>query len=129
MRILLVEDNHEVAAITLEIIGTFGYEVVWVDRARKALDKLMEAGEAFHLLLTDVVMPDGMNGLQLARMVRSRLPALPIILVSGYNEAVTEQSIEFRMLRKPLPVEKLAEAIRTELRAYPRVVVDNVRTG
>jgi two-component system NtrC family sensor kinase len=76
-----------------------------------------------------VVMPDGMNGLQLARMVRSRLPVLPIILVSGYNDAVAEQSIEFRMLRKPLPVERLAEAIQTELQAYPRVVVDNVRTA
>jgi two-component system NtrC family sensor kinase len=128
-RILLVEDNQEVAAITIEIIETFGYEVVRVDRARKAIDMLMEPRAVFHLLLTDVVMPDGMNGLQLARMVRARLPAMPIILVSGYNDAVTEQSTEFRMLRKPLPADQLAQAIRAELGTYPRMVVDTVRAG
>jgi two-component system NtrC family sensor kinase len=128
-RILLVEDNHEVASITIEIIETLGYEVVRVDRARKAIDLLMEPGTIFHLLLTDVVMPDGMNGLQLARMVRARLPVLPIILVSGYNDAVIEEPAAFRMLRKPLPVDQLAQAIRAELGTYPRVVVDNVVSG
>ena len=128
-RILLAEDNHEVAAITIEIVGTFNYDILWVDRARKALDKLMEAGAGFHRLLTDAVMPDGMNGLQLARMVRRRIPALPIILVSGYNDAVAGQPFEFRMLRKPLPVDQLAEAIRAELGTSSRMVAETVRAG
>ena len=89
----------------------------------------MDPGAAFHLLLTDVVMPDGMNGLQLARIVRARMPALPIILVSGYNDAVSGQKPEFPMLRKPLPVEELAQAMQVELGKYPRIVVDNTRTG
>jgi YesN/AraC family two-component response regulator len=84
---------------------------------------------AFHLLLTDIVMPDGMTGLQLARTVRARMPALPIILVSGYNDAVEGQPIEFQVLRKPLPVDQLAQILKTELGAYPRIVVDNTRTG
>jgi two-component system, NtrC family, sensor kinase len=105
---LLVEDSHDVAAITIEIIEALGYEVVHVDRARTALDRLMEPGAIFHLLVTDVVMPDGMNGLQLARSVRARLPALPIILISGYDEAITGQTLEFPTLRKPLPTDQLA---------------------
>ena len=128
-RILLVEDNDDVAAITIEIIQTLGYEVVHVDRARTALDRLMAQDVAFHLLLTDIVMPDGMTGLQLARTVRARMPALPIILVSGYNDAVEGQPIEFQVLRKPLPVDQLAQILKTELGAYPRIVVDNTRTG
>jgi two-component system, NtrC family, sensor kinase len=128
-RVLLVEDNHDVAAITAEIIQTLGYEVVHVDRARAALDRLMEPGAVFHLMLTDIVMPDGMDGLQLGRTVRARLPVLPIILVSGYNDAITGQPTEFQVLRKPLPVEQLAEVLRAELGSYPRIVVDNTRAG
>jgi two-component system NtrC family sensor kinase len=128
-RIMVVEDNDDVAAITVELIEALGYEVVRVDRARAALDRLMAPGAMFHLLLTDVVMPDGMNGLQLARAVRARLPALPIILISGYNEAASEGTPEFPMLRKPLPAEQLVQAIRAELGAYPRIVVDNTRAG
>jgi two-component system NtrC family sensor kinase len=128
-RILLVEDNHDVAAITIEIIQALGYDVVHVDRARAGLDRLLEPGAAFHLLLTDVVMPDGMNGLQLARTVRARLPGMPIILVSGYNDVIADQKLEFPVLRKPLPAEQLAQAIRNELGTFPRIVVDNTRAG
>jgi len=123
-RILLVEDNLDVAAITIEIMQAQGYEVVHEDRARKALARLMQAGPAFHLLVTDVVMPDGMDGLELARTVRARLPALPIIVTSGYNDVVSEQRSEFRVLRKPLPAEQLMETLRAEISTYPRVVED-----
>jgi two-component system, NtrC family, sensor kinase len=89
----------------------------------------MEPGAVFHLMLTDIVMPDGTGGLQLGRTVRARLPVLPIILVSGYNDAITGQPTEFQVLRKPLPVEQLAEVLRAELGSYPRIVVDNTRAG
>ena len=72
-----MEDNQEVAAITADIIRNLGYEVVQVDRARKALEILTSAKTAFQLLITDVVMPDGMDGLQLAQQVRRELPSLP----------------------------------------------------
>jgi two-component system NtrC family sensor kinase len=128
-RVLLVEDNHDVAGITVELIQTLGYQVVHVDRARVALERLMDPGVVFHLVLTDIVMPDGMDGLQFARTVRARLPALPIVLVSGYNDAIAGQKIEFQVLRKPLPVDQLAQVLRAELGSYPRIVVDNTRAG
>jgi two-component system NtrC family sensor kinase len=123
-RILLVEDNHEVAAITTEIIETLGYEVICVDRARKALDILQQPDAQLHLLLTDVVMPGEMNGLELAHRARAQFPALPIILMSGYNEAIAGHHEDFRILRKPLPAEQLARALFAELRATTRAARD-----
>jgi two-component system NtrC family sensor kinase len=127
-RILLVEDNHEVAAIMTEIIETLGYEVVCVDRARKALDILQQPDAPFHLLLTDVVMPGDMNGLELAQRARAQFPALPIILMSGYNEAIAHAQ-DFRILRKPLPAEQLARALFAELRASTRAARDTAKAG
>jgi CheY-like chemotaxis protein len=126
-RILLVEDNPEVAAITADIISTLGYQVVHVDRARKGLEALRTS--AFQLLITDVVMPDGMDGVQLATSARRLCPSLPIILVSGYNEAGAANSSGFRLLRKPLPVNDLAQAIEAEMGGHLRIVVDNTRVG
>jgi two-component system NtrC family sensor kinase len=128
-RILLVEDNQEVASITADIIRTLGHEVVHVDRARKALEILISAKTAFQLLVTDVMMPDGMDGVQLARQVRRELPSLPIILVSGYNEAGLAEASGFRLLHKPLPTRQLTQAIEAELGTFPRIIVDNTKAG
>ena len=63
-----------------------GFDVEVADRVRKALDRLGTTAEHVDLLMTDVVMPDGMNGLELATRVRAKFPALPIVLISGYND-------------------------------------------
>ncbi len=85
--ILLVEDNPLVADVTAQMLSTMGFHVEVVDRARKALDRLGSGAAGIDLLLTDVVMPDALNGVDLAVLVRDRFPALPVILTSGYNEA------------------------------------------
>jgi PAS domain S-box-containing protein len=109
-RILLVEDNPEVAAVTVQMLTAMGFTVESVDRARKALE-LLDADRAFDLLLTDVVMPEGMTGLDLAKAVRSQLPELPILLLSGYNDVVARNGAEFPVLRKPVPYEELRRVI------------------
>jgi two-component system NtrC family sensor kinase len=125
-RILLVQDDATRTKVTIEMLMALGYEVVHVDCARAALDRLMQRTGSFDLLLADVTVPDGLSGLELARMVRARMPALPIILSSGDDEGVPEEG--FRILRKPLPTERLMQAIRAELGSYPRIVVDNTRS-
>jgi two-component system NtrC family sensor kinase len=125
-RILLVEEDESLATVATQILMSLGYEVVHVDRARAALDRLMQRAGSFDLLLTDVAMPDGLDGLELAHMVRARMPALPIILASGYGEALGPVE-GFRILPKPLLAEQLGQAIRAELGSYPRIVVDNTR--
>ncbi|HEX4172681.1 MAG TPA: PAS domain S-box protein [Acetobacteraceae bacterium] len=113
--ILLVEDNPLVADVTAQMLITMGFHVEVVDRARKALDRLGSGAAGIDLLLTDVVMPDALNGVDLAVLVRDRFPALPVILTSGYNDAVTPTSGAFPILRKPVPYDELSRAICTAL--------------
>jgi len=110
-RILLVEDNPQVADVTVQMLGSMGFQVELATRARKALERLDAAAESIDLLMTDVVMPDGMNGLELAIQVRARFPALPIILTSGYNDVVASEQADFTVLRKPVPYEELHRVV------------------
>jgi PAS domain S-box-containing protein len=109
--ILLVEDNPQVADVTAQMLTTMGFRVEVVDRARKALQRLDSGTDGIDLLLTDVIMPDAMNGVDLAVQVRDRFPQLPILLTSGYNDAVTPGSGAFPILRKPVPYNELYRAI------------------
>jgi PAS domain S-box-containing protein len=108
--ILLVEDNPDVAAVSAQMLRAMGFGVLVADRAQAALS-MLDSGRRCDLLLTDVIMPGGMNGLDLARTVRQRLPELPIILVSGYNDVMESDSSDFLMLRKPVPFHELARCI------------------
>jgi CheY-like chemotaxis protein len=130
-RILLVEDNPEVAEITAEMLRGLGNRVETVSRAKAALDWLAADGTFVDIVVSDIVMPGGMNGLQLAREIRRHHPALPVVLVSGYSDTLGEAQGEFAVLPKPLTQAALAEAIRrtvVEL-SSPRIVVDNTRRG
>jgi two-component system NtrC family sensor kinase len=130
-RILLVEDNPEVAEITAEMLRGLGNRVETVSRAKAALDWLASDGTFVDIVVSDIVMPGGMNGLQLAREIRRHHPALPVVLVSGYSDTLGEAQGEFAVLPKPLTQAALAEAIRrtvVEL-SSPRIVVDNTRRG
>jgi two-component system, NtrC family, sensor kinase len=118
-RILLVEDNPQVADVTAQMLNSMGFQVETADRARKALDRLDAASDSVDLLLTDVVMPDGMNGLELATRARAKFPTLPIILISGYNDVVAANGAAFPVLRKPVPYDELYRAVSTCLERPP----------
>ncbi len=111
-RILLVEDDAEVARATAMMLRAMDCEVESVDRARKALDRLA-VGEHVDLMLTDIVMPDGMSGRELAKEVRIRCPDLPVILMSGYSDSAGSlDDSELVVLQKPIPFVELAAAVR-----------------
>ncbi len=115
-RILLVEDNVQVATVMMQLLQAMGFDVELLDRASKAIGRLDVDGH-FDLLLTDVLMPDGIDGLQLANQARERFPTLPIILVSGYNDIVTTAGANFPMLRKPVGYDELQRVISATLRS------------
>jgi two-component system, NtrC family, sensor kinase len=130
-RVLLVEDNPEVAEITVEMLRGLGIRVETVNRAQRALDRLAAGGAPIDIIVSDIIMPGGMNGPQFAREVRRRNPDMPVVLVSGYSESLAEAGQEFSVIAKPLTQAALAEAIRRPFveHSAPRIVVDNTRLG
>jgi PAS domain S-box-containing protein len=113
-RVLLVDDNVEVMSVMKSMVDAMGLEVETTDRGTTALAQLASRPGHFSLLLTDVVMP-GMNGVDVAREVRASHPELPVILMSGYNDALIPDA--FRILRKPIDYAELYNAIRMALKA------------
>ena len=116
VQVLLVEDDQEVAALTRELLTSLGCSVVRVASADAALGALANA-RTIDLVLSDVMMPGGVSGLELAREIRRRHPALQILLTTGYVESLTAmEDGEFDILLKPYTIESLAEALGIEVR-------------
>lgn len=86
-RILLVEDDRSVRALSAEFLRELGYQVTEAHDARDALACLRTSSEPFDLLFTDVSMPGGMSGQELADRMRTHEPDLPILLCSGHADA------------------------------------------
>ena len=114
-RVLLVDDDADVRATTVLVLETIGYAVTPADGGAEAL-RLIDVGEAFDLLITDVVMPD-MSGGELANEMRSRRPAMPIIFISGYADpaARTGRHALQPLIRKPFRATDLAQSIEQSL--------------
>ena len=111
-RVLLVEDNPDVADVTQAMLSALGYNVSWFSDAPSALEAL-EAGEAVDVLLSDIALGAAMSGLDLARRVQERRFDLSIVLMTGYSEALASGvSHGFPVLAKPFGQVQVAEAIR-----------------
>ncbi len=113
--VLLVEDDREVSALTRELLSSLGFSVTHVSSAEAALGALANARN-IQLVLSDVMMPGGVNGLQLAREIRRRNPELRVLLTTGYVEAVADMKEgEFDVLAKPFTLEALADVLGVEV--------------
>ena len=82
--VLLVDDDHEVRATVAETIETFGYTVTEAASGPSAV-ACLDNGAKFDLLITDVMLPGGMSGVDIVKAARERFPVMPIILQSGYS--------------------------------------------
>jgi PAS domain S-box-containing protein len=113
--ILLVEDDKEVSALTFELLSSLGFVVTHVSSADAALGALAN-GRDVDVVLSDIMMPGGVSGLQLAREIRRRYPRLSVVLTTGYVEAAADmEEYEFRLLPKPYTLESLADALGIEV--------------
>ena len=111
-RILWVEDNDDVREAGRHVLEHLGHSVIVARNAQEGLDAL-RAGTRIDLLLTDLVMPGGMSGLDLARHARMLRPHLPVLLTSGYSadlEGVAEAR-QFAFIPKPFEPDGLARQI------------------
>ena len=111
-RILLVEDDGEVAKVTTELLRDIGSEAVAASDGEAALAEV-ERNAAIDLVISDIVMPGGMSGIDLARRLRERRPQLPVLLASGYSQYAPEIVEEgFVLVEKPYSRDALARAIQ-----------------
>ena len=111
---MVVEDDADVRATTSGMLEDLGYSVLSAATGRAAL-KIIEANAALDLVFSDVVMPDGMSGVELARQIGFLRPALPVLLTSGYTaqRVIPETPTgEMALLKKPFSQADLSIAIR-----------------
>jgi CheY-like chemotaxis protein len=117
--ILVVEDDPSLRNSVITILSRLGYRVLEASTGVAALEVWKENRNEIRLLLTDLVMPDGMNGKELARLLLAERPELKVIYASGYSVEVAgkdlhlEEGVNF--LCKPFKSHLLAQTIRAKL--------------
>jgi CheY-like chemotaxis protein len=118
--VLVVEDDDRVRRLTARRLRDLGYRVLEAGHAAEALAFMAETTDV-EILFTDLVMPGGMSGFDLARQVRERYPHVRIILTSGYSAGLMDQTdqLDLQMLRKPYRQADLARVFRAALADRP----------
>jgi PAS domain S-box-containing protein len=121
--ILLVEDDSPVRMITRRVLENRGYKIYEATNAKEALDLWRSRPEEIALLLTDIVMPQGVTGRDLAEQMSVSNPTLKVILMSGYSADVIDKDTSFfqrtksYFLQKPCSARTLLETVRACLDA------------
>lgn len=113
--ILVVDDEPELREIAAQLLEGYGYTTVCAGDGPSAI-KILESDTHIDLLFTDVIMPGGMNGLELAEKSRRIRPTLPILLTSGFTGRLMQQyqgePLLESMLQKPYEESEIAERVR-----------------
>jgi signal transduction histidine kinase len=118
VRVLLVEDNAELATVTAALLSSYGCSVEVTERADDALQRLQREPDV-DVVLSDIVMPGKIDGLGLARLLRQQFPRLPVVLTCGYSDALTSAR-DFIVLRKPCEAATLLETLQSVTAAAAR---------
>jgi len=121
--ILLVEDEPAVRALALHLLQRKGYRVLEAANGPHAVEIWKKNRESIDLLLTDMLMPGGLMGTELAQKLREEKPSLKVILSSGYQEEnSSEETAHLEgcfFLQKPYPPSRLAQCVRHCLDSQP----------
>ena len=115
--VLVVEDNPNVRKTVIRQLHDLGYKTIEAESGASAL-QMVRGGAEFDLLLTDVIMPGGMTGYQLADELRQAKPGLKILFTSGYTELATageQAALKDPLLSKPYRKQDLGRAVRSVL--------------
>ena len=120
--VLVVEDNIELANFAADGLTEHGYSITLVDNATDALAELVVDADRFDVVFSDVVMP-GMTGLDLAQAIRERGIGVPVVLTTGYSQALSQEGAAgFDLVQKPYSIEDLSRVLHRAAR--PRRVRD-----
>jgi signal transduction histidine kinase len=116
--IAVVDDNPELRKVAVRRLTSLGYKCREAENGPTAL-MLFESGERFDLLFTDIGLPDGISGYELAKLAQQRQPWLKVLFTTGYAKVQKRKGDEAQeavpMLRKPYRGKELAEKVRTVL--------------
>lgn len=115
--ILVVEDNEDVLQLAQDHLEGLGYRVIAARDAEEAM-RVIESRKHLDLLFTDLVMPGGMNGLDLAQKTAELRPDLPVLLTTGYNEELVvdgPRTPAMDVIGKPYRRTELADRVRAAL--------------
>ncbi|MBI5387637.1 MAG: response regulator [Verrucomicrobia bacterium] len=114
--ILVVEDEMAVRELAAHVLRNYGYEVLLADSGLSALKVWAAEKNKIDLLVTDIVMPHGLSGLEIAERMKKDKPDLRIVLSTGYSMDVEIEASPLyataRILNKPYPIETLAQTVR-----------------
>ncbi|SHI03849.1 ATP-binding protein [Bradyrhizobium erythrophlei] len=116
-RILVVDDNEDLLKVSSAMLTSFGYRALCARNGAEAI-QMFESGQEFDLLFSDVVMPNGMSGVELAREARRLSKGIKVLLTSGYAGDVLERhgaADEFPIIDKPYRLADLAWRLRSIL--------------
>jgi signal transduction histidine kinase/ActR/RegA family two-component response regulator len=117
--ILLVEDEASVAELAASVLQSAGFEVKLADRAQIALDLLSE-GTNVDLILSDIKMPEGISGIELAETIKSRFPHIPVLLTTGYADAAANAAAKgLKIIAKPYRKDELGRSVAAFLGMKP----------
>ena len=113
--VLVVDDEPTIRMLIAETLADLGYQAIEAADAASAL-KVLESDAEIDLLISDVGLPGGMNGKQMADSARAKRPKLRVLFITGYaeNATISSGSLEpgMHVMSKPFPMEKLASRIR-----------------
>jgi len=117
--ILLVEDEVAVRQVAGIMLRKLGYRVLEAANGPAALAIWSQQGEEINLLITDMVMPDGLTGIDLAEKLRAEKPTLSVILMSGYNDEILKgdagRTAGVTLVSKPFEFVDFAAVVRKKL--------------
>ncbi|MEW6411867.1 MAG: response regulator [Candidatus Zixiibacteriota bacterium] len=124
-KILVVDDDANLLELLVDTLDAIGYEAVGAAGGQDALDKL--AHDTFDMLISDIKMPE-MDGIALAREVRSLYPKLPILFITGFpSPEIIGRVSSDGFLAKPFRINHIEELIENTLKNRPETVAHRIR--
>ena len=128
-RVLIVEDDSSVRSLTAELLEELGYQVCIASNAAEALH-LLRNDPSIELLFSDVVMPGGVNGIDLAQIAQEERPELKVLLASGFlgSRKHVDQT-KFQVLDKPYDARLLATSLHRLLNSEDRPLRSRTRVA
>ena len=109
----MVEDDAQLRQVVAEMLASLGHTVVEVQDGKYASEKLAKAAHQFDLVISDIVMPNGLGGVKLAETIQREYPTIKIVLMSGYadRELPASVSLNCAFIQKPFNLAELQRSI------------------